>query len=115
MVYFKESWHIDATDIVPEGEIYANLNAKGVSHVPICLASGDVPCWSQQKTQTFHYSRFAWACQQGLAIIRHSHYFLSIDIVGDALTNFSSSRALVQAIHDALIGEFFHPNDHANS
>ena len=115
VVYFKESWHIDATDIVPEGEIYANLNAKGVSHVPICLASGDVPCWSQQKTQTFRYSWFAWACQQGLAIIRHSHYFLSIDIVGDALTNFSSSRALVQAIHDALIGEFFHPNDHANS
>ena len=115
VVYLKESWRVDATNIVPEGEIYANLNAKGVSHVPICLASGDVPCWSQQKTQTFCCSRFAWACQQGLAIIHHSHYILSIDIVGDALTDFSSSRELVQAIHDALIGELFHLNDHANS
>ena len=115
VVYLKESWHVDATDIIPEGEIYTNLNAKGVSHVPICLASGDMPCWSQQKTQMFRCSRFAWACQQGLVIIHHSHYILSIDIVGDALTDFSILWELVQAIHDALIGELFHLNDHANS
>ena len=30
VVYLKESWRVDATNIVSEGEIYADLNAKGV-------------------------------------------------------------------------------------
>ncbi|KAH0833485.1 hypothetical protein J3R83DRAFT_12609 [Lanmaoa asiatica] len=56
-VYFKDSWHIVADGIVPEGDIYAKLNKEGVPHVPVCLASGEVETDELQRPQT-------WTCSQ---------------------------------------------------
>jgi len=106
-VFFKDSWHIDAIDINPEGQIYSRLNENHVPYVPICLASGDVQCWPKQKTQTFKHSKSPWACRKGVAITSHVHHRLVLDIVGESLTNFASTRQLIQAIHDALLGELF--------
>jgi len=106
-VFFKDSWHIDADDVNPEGHIYSLLNENHVPYVPICLASGDVQCWPEQKMQTFQYSKSPWACRKGVAITSHIHHRLVLDTVGESLMNFTSSRQLVQAIHDALIGELF--------
>ncbi|KIM57109.1 hypothetical protein SCLCIDRAFT_131100 [Scleroderma citrinum Foug A] len=49
------------------------------------------------------HSQSPWACQKGLSIMPHTHYWLILDLVREALTSFSSSKELVQAIHDALV------------
>ncbi|KAF8833947.1 hypothetical protein BDN67DRAFT_915967, partial [Paxillus ammoniavirescens] len=102
-VFFKDSWRINAPDIIPEGQIYENLNNNHIPQVPTCLASSDVQCWPKQEMQTLTCSQLPWVCQQGLAIISHTHHRLILDLVGELLTNFASSQELVQAIHDALV------------
>ena len=74
VVFFKDSWHIDADDIIPEGVIYSELAENDVPHIPHCLMSGDVKFEPKQKTQAQRYSRSGWACQKGLAITPHTHY-----------------------------------------
>ncbi|KAI6016102.1 hypothetical protein BKA83DRAFT_4129132 [Pisolithus microcarpus] len=103
VVFFKDSWHINAPDIIPEGDIYAQLNEKHVPHVPTCLASSNVRCWPKQEPQTVKHSEPPWACQQGLVITSHTHYQLILDLIGERLTNFASSQQLVQAVHNALL------------
>ena len=56
VVFFKDSWCVNADDIFPEGEIYSKLAAKKVLHVPHCLASGDVEHLPKQKPQAQKYS-----------------------------------------------------------
>ena len=51
VVFFKDSWRVDADDIIPEGEIYTELAANDVPHVLHCLTSGDVKSEPEQKTQ----------------------------------------------------------------
>ncbi|KAI6036723.1 hypothetical protein BKA83DRAFT_4120410 [Pisolithus microcarpus] len=86
IVFFKDSWHINAPDITPEGDIYAQLNEEYVPHVPTCLASSDVRCWPKQEPQMVKCLESLWAY-----------------LIGEWLTNFTSSWQLVQAIHDALL------------
>jgi len=105
VVFFKDSWCIKADDILPEGQIYAQLNAQNVPHVPVCLAFGDVDSLPEQQPQTSRFSTADWACQRRLVITAHVHSRHLLDIVGQSLTNFSCTRELVQAVHDALIGE----------
>ncbi|KAF9232709.1 hypothetical protein BU15DRAFT_54716 [Melanogaster broomeanus] len=103
IVYFKDSWRVSSTGITPEGETYAKLNQNSVPNIPTCLACGDVDCWPEQEPKTSEYSTSTWACRQGMKITPHIHYRLVLDIVGVRLTNFSSSRELVRAVHDAII------------
>jgi len=107
VVFLKDSWRLDGDDIILEGHIYAELTASHVPNVPHCLASGDVECSPHQKMQMKKYSRCRWACQKDLEITPHIHYRLVLDLVGAPLTTFASSKELVQAIHDALIGELY--------
>ncbi|KIM65569.1 hypothetical protein SCLCIDRAFT_112896, partial [Scleroderma citrinum Foug A] len=100
---------VSADDIFPEGKIYADLTANNVLHVTHCLTSSDVVHSPEQQMQMQKYSQHPWACQKGLEITSHIHYCLILDLIGEALTNFRSSRELVQAIHDALVGEW-HPS-----
>ncbi|KAI6013135.1 hypothetical protein BKA83DRAFT_4063633, partial [Pisolithus microcarpus] len=103
VVFFKDSWCVNGPDMIPEGKIYVELNRNSIPHVPTCLASGNVQCWLEQETQMMKYAESPWACRQGLLITSHTHYWLILDIVRERLTNFTSSRELVQAIHDALV------------
>ena len=107
LVFFKDSWCLDTDNITPKGQIYAELSGHRVPHVPQCLVSGDVDSWPEQKMQTRQHSQSPWACQKGLSIMPHTHYWLILDLVGEALTSFSSSKELVQAIHDTLVGELY--------
>ena len=109
IVYFKDSWHVSADDIFPEGEIYAELAANKVLHIAHCLTSGNVEHSPKQKPHAQEYSKHPWACQKRLEITSHIYYRLILDLIGEALMNFRSSRELVQAIHDAHIGEL-HPS-----
>jgi hypothetical protein len=112
VVFFKDSWRINFSGIHPEGETYAKLNAANVGNVATCLACGDVPCWPEQETQTKKLSFCDWACHVSIPIIPHTHYRLVLDLVGNKLTEFTSSRELVQAVRDALVGESIKTLDH---
>lgn len=52
VVFFKDSWCIKADDILSEGQIYAELKAQNVPHVPICLACSDMDSLPVQCLQT---------------------------------------------------------------
>ena len=63
-------------------------------------------CWPKEETLTTKYAaQSPCACRRELSITSHTHYRLALDIVGEGLTRFTSSRELVQAVHDALVGE----------
>ncbi|KAL4075198.1 hypothetical protein V8B97DRAFT_2022216 [Scleroderma yunnanense] len=51
----------------------------------------------------------AWACQAGLVVTPHVHHVLVLNLVGEALMNFSCTWELVQAMHDGL---FAHEDAH---
>jgi len=109
VVFFKDSWRIKADDILSEGQIYAELKAQNVPHVPICLAYGDVDSLPVQRLQTSQFTMADWACQRRPpAITAHIHYRHLLDIVGQSLTSFSCTHELVQAMHDAIVGESIH-------
>jgi len=109
VVFFKDSWRIEADDILPEGQIYAELNAQNVPHVPVCLAYGDVISLPEQRAQTSRFSMADWACRRRRPVITtHIHSRHLLNIVGKSLTNFSCTRELVQAVHDAVVGESIH-------
>ncbi|KAL4064036.1 hypothetical protein J3A83DRAFT_4068790, partial [Scleroderma citrinum] len=103
VVFFKDSWHINLANIIPEGKVYAKLNSKQVPYVLTCLTTYNVPCWPKQEPQTFKYSQYPWAYQAGLQIMPHIHHVLVLDIARKPLTTFSCSKELAQAIHDALL------------
>ena len=63
VIFFKDLWRIKADDILSEGQIYAELNAQNVPHVPVCLASGNVASLPEQCPQTFRFSMADWACR----------------------------------------------------
>ena len=50
-----------------------------------------------------------WACRRRRPVITtHIHSQHLLNIVGKSLTNFSCTRELVQAVHDAVVGESIH-------
>jgi hypothetical protein len=111
VVFFKDSWPVRAPDTELEGNIYERLHATQVKHIPLCLAHEEVGCWAEQETQTQKCSELSWACKEGVSIMGHSHYRLVLDLVGKRLSDFASSKELVQAIHDALIGRLLPIHD----
>ena len=111
VVFLKDSWRISSSDLEPEGKIYEQLNAKHVEHIPLCLACGDVDHCDQQNAQTLRLSKRSWASHNGRAIVAHTHYRLVLNIVGKSLSEFASSKELVQAMHDTLIGSLLPTHD----
>jgi hypothetical protein len=107
VVMFKDSWRVSLPDILPEGETYKLLKSHKVHNVATCIARHDVPrSIPQQYAQTIKFSSAAWA-RPNSAITPHILHRLALDIVGEKLTRFESSRQLVQSIRDALIGTYF--------
>lgn len=113
LVFLKDTWRIDLPAFIPEGEVYAKLNAASVRNVPKCLASGDISTYSTSKyhaTTTCDYVRSPWVCKNCSCHpngpwVPHQHYRLVLDILGRSLVDFSSSREMVSAVRDALYGE----------
>ncbi|KAG2740028.1 hypothetical protein P692DRAFT_201728696, partial [Suillus brevipes Sb2] len=107
VVMFKDSWHVSIKDVLPEGETYKLLKSNKVRNVATCIAFHDVihPV-PQQNTQTVKFRNAEWACPNQ-AVTPHTLHRLVLDIVGEKLTDFESSRQLVQSVRDALIGMYF--------
>ncbi|KAG2363798.1 hypothetical protein BDR07DRAFT_1281251, partial [Suillus spraguei] len=103
VVMFKDSWRVSIKDVLPEGETYRLLKLKKVRNVATCIAFHDVihPV-PQQNTQTVKFRNAKWACPNQ-AVTPHTLHRLVLDIVGEKLTDFESSRQLVQSVRDALV------------
>jgi Fungal protein kinase len=115
VVFFKDSWRVNAPDTALEGTIYEHLQTAHVQFVPRCLAHGVVNHEAKQATQTKAHSERSWACKRMGEIMSHTHYRLVLDLVGKSLSTFTSSKQLVQAIHDVLIGRLLPIHDGPNN
>lgn len=105
LVFVKDSWRIDMPDIQAEGMVYKALTEANVRNVPHCVASGDILSADYHATKTHTYSKEEWACAEATHLIPHRHHRLCLDLVGRVLVGFKSSREMVSAVRDALVGE----------
>ena len=46
------------------------------------------------------------AYHQGSVVVAHTHYWLILDLIEENLSALISCKELVQAVHDALIGNY---------
>lgn len=108
VVFLKDSWRIDLPDIQAEGQVYVTLRDAEVQHVSQCVASGDILSEDYHATKTQKYVTAGWACRSTTQFLPHRHYRLCLRTVGCVLMEYKSSREMVSAVRDALIGEFCH-------
>ncbi|KAG1866120.1 hypothetical protein F4604DRAFT_1928133 [Suillus subluteus] len=115
VVMFKDSWRVSIKDVLPEGETYKLLKFHKVRNVAECIAFHDVvhPI-PQQNTQTAKFASANWSrpSKPVKIITPHTLHRLVLDIVGEKLTDFASTRQLVQSIRDAL---FAHKDAYENA
>ncbi|KAG1749182.1 hypothetical protein EDD22DRAFT_785474, partial [Suillus occidentalis] len=109
VVMFKDSWHMLIKDVLPEGKTYRLLKSHKVRNVATCITFHDIihPV-PQQNTQTIKFRNAEWACPNQ-AVTPHTLHCIVLNIVGEKLTDFKSSRQLVQSVHDTLVGMYFSP------
>ncbi|KAG1905190.1 uncharacterized protein F5891DRAFT_943966 [Suillus fuscotomentosus] len=106
VVMFKDSWRMSLKDVLPEGETHKLLKSHNVRNVTSCIAFNDViHTTPEQNTQTVKFGSAKWACPNK-AVTPHILHRLVLDLVGKQLTDFESSRELVQSVRDALLGTY---------
>lgn len=99
-VFLKDSWQVDMPDIEKEGATYQLLHEKKVRNIAPCSAAGDI---EDHATLTHTFQDELWACKPTKLLIPHHHYCLVLDIIGQCLTDFSSSLEMLRCVRDALI------------
>jgi hypothetical protein len=109
VIMFKDSWRVSKKDVLPEGETYRLLKLHKVHNVATCIAFHDViHSIPQQNTQTVKFHQAKWTCRNE-AVTPHTLHRLVLDIVGEKLTDFESSRQLVESVCDTLLGMYLEP------
>jgi hypothetical protein len=102
-VYLKDTWRVDLPGIEQEGKTYWLMEEAQVRNISPCSAAGDI---KGHRTVTHLYNNKSWACK-GRKLVPHHHYRLVLDIIGDSLKDFSSSRTMLRCVVDALQGKCF--------
>jgi len=97
LLYMKDTWRSGGLE--KEGNIYQRLLRNGVTHIPQVLMHGDVPG---------HITK-TWTCKGDAPffpdIIKHPRYHSRLVLpMLRPLTEFRSTREMVNAVNDALIG-----------
>lgn len=109
VVYLKDSWRIAAAGMEKEGDIYCELHDHEVRHIPSLVCAGDVYCgrWLQETRTNSVLAKDDWIAYDSklLKLERHVHYRIVLGEVGKPLTEFSSTKEVLQVLHDALEGE----------
>ena len=101
-VFVKDTWRVDLPDIEREGETYELMAKAQVRNIAPCSAAGDI---GDHHTVTHLYANKPWACKREKDLIPHQHYRLVLDVVGDDLPKFPSSREMLRYIVHALEGK----------
>jgi hypothetical protein len=106
-VFFKDSWRIKAPNAPVEGKVYQSLNRRKVRNIPTCVDYCDVGTENYHQTQVQSFVRRDWAPRHAgaplsFAVYRHHH--LVLDTVGKKLTEFASTKEMVEAVRAALVG-----------
>ena len=110
-VLLKDSWRVLLDDISPEGDIYSKLHSHSVPNIPYCSRAGNIgnDLYHASRTHEFNgnptpsspYSHY-----HSSLLVPHRHYRLVLDTIGRRLETFNRSWELVNAVYDALLGEF---------
>ena len=101
-VFVKDTWQVDLPDIEKEGETYKVLANAQVRNIPPCSAAGDI---GEHHMRTHLYANKPWACKCERVLVPHQHYQLVLDVVGDNLQEFPSSRAMLCYMVHTLEGK----------
>ncbi|KAH7925115.1 hypothetical protein BV22DRAFT_1034436 [Leucogyrophana mollusca] len=101
VIFLKDSWRVSAPGMEKEGHILRTLNEAGVRNVPKLLCSGDVEGDGAQQTKSYALIAKEWRCGDK-AITPHTHYRQVVNVVARSIYTFTSSKQLVQVIHDAF-------------
>jgi Fungal protein kinase len=101
-VFVKDTWRVDLPDIEREGETYELMARAQVRNIASCSAAGDI---GNHQTLTHLYANKPWACHRKRDLVPHRHYRLVLDVIGDDLTTFSSSREMLRYMVHALEGK----------
>jgi len=104
-VFMKDSWQVVAPNVVTESDIIRKLNDRGTPHIPLCVDSCDMGDNKFHETKTGEFSNAAWVPSGfKFSFSKLRHHRLILDAVGKKLEQFSSTKELVCAIRDALVG-----------
>jgi len=105
IVLVKDAWRPLSSDIQKETETLRILKDASVRNVPILLCGDDIQGeWQQTVTHT--YSKEPWNIGGVASTFQRRHHIRFVtDKVGFPLGSFSSSKILVKAVRDALIGK----------
>ena len=98
-VFVKDTWRVDLPDIEKEGETYELLARAQVRNIAPCSAAGDI---GGHATSTHLFANKLWACKGKQDLVPHRHYRLVLDVIGDNLTEFPSSREMLRYIVHTL-------------
>ncbi|KIM80283.1 hypothetical protein PILCRDRAFT_50613, partial [Piloderma croceum F 1598] len=98
-VFVKDTWRVDLLGINREGETYKLLREAGVRNIAPYSAAGDI---DDHRTVTHLYKDKPWACPTARELVPHHHYRLVLDVIGDSLTQFSSTYEMLRCVLDAL-------------
>ncbi|KAH7920187.1 hypothetical protein BV22DRAFT_1098584 [Leucogyrophana mollusca] len=101
VVFLKDSWRVSSAGMAKEGDTLRKLNEAGVRNVPQLLYAGDVSGDDIQHTKSYELIGKSWRCGDK-AITPHTHYRQVVDVVARSVYTFTSSKQLVQVIHDAF-------------
>jgi hypothetical protein len=105
-VFLKDSWGDLSKDLTPEGQIYGMLRMHEVHNVPLCSRAGDIGDDRYHASRTHEFNDTYGLPRLSACIVPRRHYRLVLDTIGRQLETFKRSRELVNAVYDALIGEF---------
>jgi len=102
-VLLKDSWRVLIDDIKPEGVVYNMLHEKKVPNVPVCSLANDIG-GHLHVTRTNQFVG-TYLEHKPPHFTAHRHYRLVLDTIGLKLEEFSSSRAMVEAVRAAVQGK----------
>jgi hypothetical protein len=100
VVYLKDYWRVNVQGMEKEGDIYKELHAHKVPHIPRFDRGGDLG----PSTLTQRWRESDWACKTA-EIVEYMHYRMVLQDVGRDLTSFNSSWEFVNAVADAIEGQ----------
>ncbi|KAI0694170.1 hypothetical protein C8T65DRAFT_744473 [Cerioporus squamosus] len=117
-VFLKDTWRYNTREFdQKEGDVLDALNDADVPNIPAVNFHEDICSFESvvdangvqvsrpvpQSTKTQNYFNAVWnCCRDGVVMLMHTHYRLSLLLVGYPLIRLQGSRELLEATYDAF-------------